>query len=104
MKKKISCPECKGHGFIGHFNENSVWSERCSECNGTGEIEVPFTRGDRIRSMSDEEIVGWVGTHGIDTICELICGRECKAIATLDKTSEEVCQEIVKDWLSKEWY
>lgn len=59
MKKKISCPACKGHGFISKFNDCSIWSEKCLECNGIGEIEVPMTNGDKFRSMSDEELASW---------------------------------------------
>lgn len=104
MKKKISCPNCNGNGFISKWSDYIAGRGRCNECNGTGEIEVPFTIGDRIRSMSDEEIAAWVSEHGVDIMCELICGRECKAVATLDKTSNEVCQDIVKEQLAKEWY
>ena len=53
MKKKINCPTCGGFGFVTKFSDYSVWSE---QCNGTGEIEAPFTIGDRIRSMSDEDM------------------------------------------------
>lgn len=61
MKKKINCPTCGGFGFVTKFSDYSIWSERCEQCNGTGEIEAPFTIGDRIRSMSDEDIVvRWV--------------------------------------------
>ena len=38
MKKKINCPTCGGFGFVSKFNDCSAWSERCEQCNGTGEI------------------------------------------------------------------
>lgn len=68
MKKKINCPTCGGFGFVTKFSDYSVWSERCEQCNGTGEIEAPFTIGDRIRSMSDEDIAVWLHAHVTDTV------------------------------------
>lgn len=56
MTKKIACPACDGHGFHARHNENSVWSEVCDRCNGSGEVEIPMTNGDRIRAMTDEEL------------------------------------------------
>ena len=103
MKKKVGCPKCGGYGFIAKWNDCSAWSEYCFECNGTGEVEVPFTIGDRIRSMSDEEIAAWLANNAVDTPCEIICGNECRAFTTLKKTSEEACDDIVKEWLKKEW-
>lgn len=60
MTKKISCPACKGYGCIPKFNDYSIWSEKCLECNGAGEIEVPMTNGDKLHSMSNEELATWL--------------------------------------------
>lgn len=60
MTKKISCPACNEYGYISKFNDCSVWSEQCLECNGTGEIEVSMTNGYKFRYMSDEELVTWL--------------------------------------------
>ena len=44
MKKKVVCPKCEGNGYISKYEINdygcSAWSERCVECDGTGEIEA----------------------------------------------------------------
>lgn len=56
MKKTTICPQCRGHGSITQWNDYSIWSERCTKCDGTGEIEVRMTHGDALRSMSDKEI------------------------------------------------
>ena len=103
MKKKISCPNCNGNGFISKWSDYIAGRGRCNECNGTGEIEVPFTIGDRIRSMSDEEIAAWLANNAVDTPCEIICGDECRAFTTLEKTSEEACNDIIKEWLERKW-
>lgn len=57
------------------------------------------SNADRIRAMSDEELAEWVGNNSISTLCDIVCGGECKAFATLDKTSDQVCKEIVLKWL-----
>lgn len=60
MKKEVPCLNCSGQGVITNFNENSVWSERCPNCGGTGVIEVSTTNADRIRAMSDEELLDFM--------------------------------------------
>lgn len=67
-------------------------------------IEVPFTIGDKIRSMSDEEIAIWLNAHVTDTVCDLVCGNDCEAMATYDKTFDEVCKDLIKKKLTKEWH
>lgn len=69
MKKKITCQACEGRGWFTRYAENesggSSWNENCTECNGTGEVEVPFTRGDLWRGSSDEELA--------DMLSKLVC-------------------------------
>lgn len=99
MKKRVFCPKCGGHGFITYFEEYkdscNAWSERCSECNGNGEIEVFVTNGDKLRSMSDEQIANWFS--------KLVCHNcattfECNGCYSDD---EDCAKEILK-WLKKE--
>ena len=61
----------------------------------------PKTNADHIRSMTDEELVDFMSKHCIEDFCYIICGGECKAVATLNKTSEQRCQEIVLNWLKQ---
>ena len=61
-----------------------------------------MTNADRIRAMSDLEIADWVSETGaIKTPCDIICGGDCKAIATIEKSSIERCKEIVMKWLQQ---
>ena len=63
---------------------------------------VPMTNADRIRAMRDEEIADWVSENGaIKTPCDIICGGDCKAFPTFEKTSIERCKEIVMKWLQQ---
>ena len=59
------------------------------------------TNADRIRSMSDEEITEFVCRNGINTLCDIICGGECNAIASFKKSGDEACKEIVMKWLQQ---
>ena len=63
-------------------------------------IPVP-TNADRIRAMSDEEITEFVCRNGINTLCDIICGGECNAIASFKKSGDEACKEIVMKWLQQ---
>ena len=59
------------------------------------------TNADRIRDMSDEEIAEYVCRNSINTLCDIICGGECNAIATLKKSGDWACKEIVMKWLQQ---
>ena len=62
---------------------------------------TPQTRADKIRAMSDEEITEFVCRNGINTLCDIICGGECNAIASFKKSGDEACKEIVMKWLQQ---
>ena len=60
-----------------------------------------MTNADRIRAMSDEAIAEYVCRNSINTLCDIICGGECNAIATLKKSGDWACKEIVMKWLQQ---
>ena len=60
-----------------------------------------ITNADRIRAMSDEEMASEMNQHSTSAICDIVCHGECKAIATFDKTSAWVCNEIIMGWLQQ---
>lgn len=62
---------------------------------------IPMSNADRIRAISDEELANEMRKRSISTICDIVCQGECKAIATLNKTSNEVCKEIIIKWLQQ---
>lgn len=97
MKKKIFCPNCNGHGFIPKHDENKVWSEKCTECNGIGEIEVPMTHFDIFRSMSDEAFAGWLSKLVYHNCAATFKCHDCHA------EDEECAKEILK-YLREEAY
>lgn len=55
--KKLVCYNCGGHGFITSTYENGQTSAICPVCGGIGTHEIQMTNADRIRAMSDEELV-----------------------------------------------
>ena len=58
-----------------------------------------ITNADRIRSMSDEELASKISNQCISSLCDIVCGGDCKSFATLNKTSHKRCVEIVLEWL-----
>ena len=80
-----SCPYCGGHGYINQFEDIEggcrAWSKTCIACNGTGTILCQETNADRIRKMSDEELVDIFlradfckcCEHEKDGVCNYIC-------------------------------
>ena len=67
----------------------------------TGKYVGKMTNAQKIRSMSDEEIAEYVCRNSINTLCDIICGGECNAIATLKKSGDWACKEIVMKWLQQ---
>lgn len=61
--------------------------------------EQTLSNADRLRAMNDEELASEMNQRSISTICDIVCQGECEAIATLNKTSNEVCKEIIMKWL-----
>ena len=55
----------------------------------------PMTNGDRIRSMTDEELAEVLDGYGAYSVCDLVCGGKCYAIASLEKTASQKCREII---------
>ena len=64
-------------------------------------VPEPQTNADRIRSMSDEKLASEMTQRSISTICDIVCQGGCEAIATLNKTSGEMCKEIIMKWLQQ---
>ena len=69
------CPECKGKGTAvysceTHPDENSVavhlFEDICHTCHGSG--QKPQTNADRIRAMSDEELVDALMTFLVKSV------------------------------------
>lgn len=61
------------------------------ECRGF----VPMTNADHIRSMTDEELAAVLDGYGAYSVCDLVCGGKCYAIASLEKTASQKCREII---------
>lgn len=81
--------------------ENGVTvQEDCKDCPYRTEL---ITNADRIRSMamSDEELAEEISRSSNLDLCDIVCSRVCKAVATFRKTSQQRCAEIVLDWLKK---
>lgn len=95
MKKKVVCPNCNGYGFIARCDSNKAWSERCAECNGTGEIEAPLTNGDLFCSRSDEMNALFLS--------KLVC-HDCMSTFECEKCypDDEGCAKEILKWLNKE--
>lgn len=98
MIKEVPCMDCDGKGFIAIFSEYSVWSERCPNCGGTGIVKVPMTNADRIRDMSDEELMTFLERVHVDP-CSACCDNLywCRR----NNAPEPVCQKHFFKWLQQ---
>ena len=73
----------------------------CHRCGRTKPMRTTVTNADRIRAMSDEEIAEYVCHNSFNTLCDIICGGEGNAIATLKKAGGWAGKEIVMKWLQQ---
>ena len=75
------------------------------ECVTDGcECAVPMTNLQVMQSLTEEEIAEWVCDNGaVNTLCDIVCGGDCNAYATLGKSSMDVCKEIVMEWLNRRY-
>lgn len=92
------CPECNGTGKSVYYvetdrDENTVTVEKkegtCRTCNGRGYTKQ--TNADRIRAMSDEELVDFLGYD----LCNHIqkSGTRCE--------EQAVCAGCLLEWLKQ---
>lgn len=90
------CPECHGRGVAKYWvevdiDENSATLQAreciCKQCNGSGEKSK--TNADRIRAMSDEELVRFIEETQIAG-CPTPA-RRCRAS----------CKECILKWLQQ---
>lgn len=86
---KGNCGECERRWFC------DIDPDECDEWIDP----IPMTNEDRMRSMTDEELVEFLFEHRAETICDLVCGGGCEAIATLKETAEEKCRRIILEKL-----
>ena len=72
------------------------------ECPVCGhKTNMPQTTADNIRAITDEELAAAVSRSSILDLCDIVCGGDCKAVATFNKTSQQRCAEIVLDLLQQ---
>ena len=90
------CRICHNTSCSNHGKDISFLGDGW-KCNYTPVI----TNADKIRAMSDDEITEFVCRNGINTLCDIICGGECNAIASFKKSGDEACKEIVMKWLQQ---
>ena len=98
------CPECNGKGETIYYvetdrDENTVTVEQrkgiCLTCNGSG--EKPQTNADRIRAMSDEELMQFlfnkVSNNTICSFCVPTMRTKCKC--------DGHCKNGILEWLKQ---
>lgn len=101
MNKHIPCKRCDGRGFINwpfsEGNTGTATSYVCPDCNGSGVSVVPMTNADRIRAMSDEELVEVIiKGRGIEPPCAM-CAPEMRT----PKKCNGRCTSGIMRWLQQ---
>ena len=61
-----------------------------------------MTKYDSIRNISTENMAEFICNNASRSFCDLICNGECRALGTLNKPADEVCKEIIMNWLNAE--
>ena len=100
----MRCPNCNGRGEEIYYvetdrDENTVTVEQrkgiCRTCNGSG--KKPMTNADRIRSMTDEELMGLLFNK---IACGHICGF-CVPTMRTEHKCDGHCRNGILQWLKQ---
>lgn len=73
------------------FYEGAAYALRLAEAAQVGESKTPKTNGDRVRAMSDEELINFY-FGGCDEVC-INDGNSC---------TDAMCREGMRAWLRQE--
>ena len=91
----VECVNCgeKHYNFVSKYFPSYL--DRPKKTN-------TITNYDKIKNMSIDEIVEIIYDNVTRNVCDLICDGKCNAVKTLNKSSDEVCKEIIRNWLNAE--
>lgn len=99
------CPKCGTGGYVWYL-DNSEYVAKCTNCGHyfrredfpmcvLDRAKKPITNADHIRSMSDEELAGFIGEV-------TACGYGMCAPGHYDCTGKNSCAPCWLDWLRQE--
>lgn len=104
MDKVVSCPTCRGKGFVDKQEIRAeprpdksiatMTEELCQRCHGTGRVNVPMTNGDCVRAMTDEELARMFTRTTADG-----CPPEMYWDCAKDKAGWDACEDCWRKWL-----
>ena len=99
------CHNCEHHTWGDEWWNCKTECSKCKYTDMQGEKvpsnwkPLPMTNADRIRAMSDEELVAWAHKQigcGFDYFpCGVVCEGKCEAY------SKEACDTKILEWLKQ---
>lgn len=105
MTKNVACPVCEGRGYAHSRSPSTNFRKWCGNCNGTGVIQVPMTKADQFRSLSDEELSdAFYNLIYCEDPASFFCHgtEECRAVMDADEDiPEEWCRKCLLEELRK---
>lgn len=92
---------CPTRHLCGSIEEATFTEDsECAAFNRAVE-DKPMTNADRIRAMSDENMAKLISDRSVESLCDIVCGGECKAIHNFYKSAHTMCMEIVLKYLQQ---
>ena len=79
-----------------HSTEGRLWL-----CVGDKCPDYTMSNADMWRSMTDEDLAAYLARNNVNTICDIVCGGKCKAVAKKGVDPWTACRKIVEEWLKK---
>ena len=79
-----------------HSSGGALWW-----CVGLKCPDYAASKADSFRNMTDEELADFICENNVKSLCDIVCGDNCKAFAKKDKSPQRACREIVAVWLRK---
>ena len=80
---------CKRHSSGG-----ALW-----QCVGLKCPDYVASKGEMFHNMADVEMADFISRNCLKTLCEIVCGDECKAHTEDASEPRVACRKIVLAWL-----
>lgn len=91
------CIHKRGDGTcIRHSSGGALWW-----CVGMRCPDYVVSKVDSFRNMTDSELADFICENNVRSLCEIVCGDDCKAFAKEGKSPRTACREVVMEWLRK---
>lgn len=79
-----------------HSSGGALWF-----CVGLKCPDYEMSNADQFRNMTDAELAAFIASNNVKSLCDIVCGDKCKAVARNGVAPWVACRETVAKWLKR---